>query len=117
MTRKSRRTLEALGKREAERSDNGERDAGLDEGPSRTQRKNSSTALTRLGEGLLNLRAERLAALDLPNSLHEALAEARRLKSFGAKRRQAQFIGKLLRKLDEASVAAIRRAVEGARSG
>ena len=38
--------------------------------------------------------------------------EAKRLKSFGAKRRQAQYIGKILRKLDEEMLAAIRKAVE-----
>jgi ribosome-associated protein len=48
----------------------------------------------------------------LPEQLEDAVAEARRLTSFGAKRRQAQFIGKLMRKLDEESVAAIRKALE-----
>ena len=85
---------------------------GLDDGrPSRTERKNATQALTRLGEGLLTLRHEKLAALALPDRLLEALAEAKRLTSFASKRRQVRFIGKLMRDLDETAVARIRKAV------
>ena len=79
------------------------------EEPSRTARKNAVQELTRLGEELLALRRERLAALQLPERLRDAIDESKRLTSFGAKRRQAQFIGKLLRKLDPDSLASIRR--------
>ena len=83
-----------------------------EEGRGRSARKRASHELTRLGELLLTLRAEKVAGLALPEWLEDALAEARRLTSFGAKRRQMQFIGKLMRKLDEESVAAIRKALE-----
>ena len=86
----------------------------IKEGRGRSARKRASHELTRLGEELVTLRAEQLAALALPELLEEAVAEARRLTSFGAKRRQALFIGKLLRKLDEESVAAIRKALQRA---
>jgi ribosome-associated protein len=82
-----------------------------DDGPSRTQRKNASLELTQLGEQMVDLRAERLAELALPEQLQDAIVEAKRLKSFGAKRRQAQYIGKILRKLDDEMLAAIRKAV------
>ena len=108
MARKSRRKLAAL-EQQAAAPDEPEE---LDEGPSRTQRKNASKALTRVGEGLLTLRAEKITALDLPDSLLAALTEAKRLTTFGAKRRQAQFIGKLMRKLDLTTVAAIRKALD-----
>jgi ribosome-associated protein len=81
------------------------------EGRGRSARKRASHELTKLGEQLITLRAEQLAALALPEQLEDAVAEARRLTSFGAKRRQTQFIGKLMRKLDEESVAAIRKAL------
>jgi ribosome-associated protein len=84
------------------------------EGRGRSARKRASHELKRLGEELLTLRAQQLAALALPERLEEAVAEARRLTSFGAQRRQAQFIGKLMRKLDEDQIAAIRKAVERA---
>jgi ribosome-associated protein len=83
-----------------------------EEGRGRSARKRASHELTRLGEQLLTLRPEQVAALALPERLEEAIAEARRLTSFGAKRRQTQFVGKLMRKLDEESVAAIRKALQ-----
>jgi ribosome-associated protein len=82
------------------------------EGRGRSARKRASHELTRLGEELLRLRPDQLAALSLPERLEEAIAEARRLTSFGAKRRQMLFIGKLMRKLEEDAVAAIRKAVQ-----
>jgi ribosome-associated protein len=84
----------------------------VQEGRGRSARKRASHELTRLGEELLRLRPEQLAALALPQRLEEAVAEARRLTSFGAKRRQSLYIGKLMRQLDEGAVAAIRSAVE-----
>jgi ribosome-associated protein len=84
----------------------------MKEGRGRSARKRASHELTRLGEDLVTLRAEQVAALALPEHLEDAVAEARRLTSFGAKRRQTQFIGKLMRKLDEESVAAIRKALQ-----
>jgi ribosome-associated protein len=84
----------------------------IKEGRGRSARKRASHELTRLGEELVTLRAEQVAALALPEQLEDAVAEARRLTSFGAKRRQTQFIGKLMRKLDEESVAAIRKALQ-----
>jgi len=87
-------------------------DVEVEEGRGRSARKRASHELTKLGEELVALRSAQLAALTLPERLAEAVAEARRLTSFGAKRRQAQFIGKLMRKLDEDEIAAIRKAVE-----
>ena len=84
----------------------------VEEGRGRSARKRASHELTRLGEELTALRPDQVAALALPEQLEDAVVEARRLTSFGAKRRQAQFIGKLMRKLDEDSVAAIRKALE-----
>jgi ribosome-associated protein len=89
-------------------------DLEVEEGRGRSARKRASHELTRLGEELLTLRPQQMATLALPERLEDAIAEARRLTSFGAKRRQAQFIGKLLRKLDEEQVAAIRKVVESA---
>jgi len=80
--------------------------------PSRSARKRESHDLRRLGGDLVELRPERLAALPLPERLREAIADARRLTSFGARRRQVQFIGKLMRQLDDDVVAAIRSALE-----
>src|SRR5689334_4242804 len=82
------------------------------EGRGRSARKRASHEITKLGEQLVELKPERLAGLALPERLEEAIAEARRLTSFGAQRRQTQFIGKLMRKLDEDALAAIRKELE-----
>lgn len=81
------------------------------ETPSRTARKRASEELQDLGEELVALRRERMAELELPDTLLAAIAEARRLTSFGAKRRQAQYIGKLMRKLDDDTLVAVRQAL------
>jgi ribosome-associated protein len=86
-------------------------DRDADAEPSRSQRKRESKELTLLGEELLALPAERWRSLELPERLTEALIEARRLTSFGARRRQALFIGKLMRKLDDEMLARVRAAV------
>jgi ribosome-associated protein len=82
------------------------------EGRGRSARKRASHELTKLGEELVALRPDEIAALALPERLDEAVVEARRLTSFGARRRQAQFIGKLMRRLDEETLAAIRKALQ-----
>jgi ribosome-associated protein len=81
------------------------------EGPSRSARKRASHELKGLGVALTGLSAQRLVALRLPEPLHDVIVEARRLTSFGAQRRQAQYIGKLMRRLDEETLAAVRAAV------
>jgi ribosome-associated protein len=83
---------------------------------SRTERKRATHELKDLGVELTKLRAERLVALPLPEPLRDAILEARRLTSFGARRRQSQFIGKLMRKLDADAVAAVRAVVQADRA-
>jgi ribosome-associated protein len=83
---------------------------GSDE-PSRTELKRESDELQKLGESLLILRADLMAKVDLPDKLVEAVAEAKRITNFEGKRRQMQFIGKLMRKLDEEAVEAVRAAL------
>ncbi len=67
---------------------------------SRTDLKRESDALQALGEQLLTLRADLLAGLNLSEKLLDALAEAKRITNFEGRRRQMQFIGKLMRLLD-----------------
>ena len=68
--------------------------------PSKTQLKAEAGEKQALGEALLTLRADLMARLDLPDKLLDALAQAKRITSFEGKRRQMQFIGKLMRPLD-----------------
>lgn len=88
-----------------------------DAGPSKTERKAESAARQTLGEQLLELPADRLGALGLPARLTEALAELARITDFSAQRRQRQFVGKLMRQLDEQEIAAAQAALDDARHG
>ncbi len=84
---------------------------------SKTDLKRESAELQALGEALLDLRADLLAGLALPDKLAEALAQAKRITNFEGKRRQMQFIGKLMRQLEDDTLAAVRTALELQRAG
>lgn len=83
---------------------------GTDE-PTRTDLKRESLEIQKLGEDLLTLRSELFERLGLPDKLSEAVTEAKRITNFEGKRRQMQFIGKLMRLLPEEQHAAIRQAL------
>jgi ribosome-associated protein len=74
--------------------------------PSKSARKREAHALQKLGEDLVALRAADLARLPLPETLRDAIDEARRLTSRGALARQRQYIGKLMRDIDVAPIQA-----------
>ena len=82
--------------------------------PSKTQLKAEADEKQALGEALLTLRADLMARLDLPDKLLDALAEAKKITNFEGKRRQMQFIGKLMRPLDAGP---IREAINEQQSG
>ena len=84
---------------------------------SRTDLKRESDELQDLGKELLTLRTDLFDAVGLPDKLVEALAEAKRITNFEGKRRQMQYVGKLMRKLDDDTVAAVRTALQEQRSG
>src|SRR5450830_816409 len=89
---------------------------GTDEA-SKTELKRESTALQKLGEDLLTLRADLMEKLPLSDKLVDALAEAKRITNFEGKRRQMQFVGKLMRLLDAGAVEAVKTALEVQRKG
>lgn len=84
---------------------------------SKTELKRESAELQKLGESLLTLRADLMEGLQLPDKLLDALDEARRITNFEGRRRQMQFIGKLMRGLDEETLAAAREALDSQRQG
>lgn len=73
-----------------------------DDAPSKTALKAQSHALQALGRELTELPAERLAALDMPEPLREAILTYQRTRSHEGRRRQMQYVGKLMRSADEA---------------
>lgn len=88
------------------------RAAKWDAEQSKTDLKRLSAERQALGERLLGLGAAALQRLGLPEDLLQALAEARRIDAFEARRRQLQYIGKLMRRLDDEQVAAVQAALD-----
>ena len=84
---------------------------------SKTDLKRESTELQKLGEALLTLRSDLMQALPLPEKLADAIGQAQRITNFEGKRRQMQFIGKLMRGLDPEVLQAVRDALEAQRKG
>jgi ribosome-associated protein len=80
---------------------------------SKTRRKREMHELQALGAALARLPDSQLEALEMPEALREALREARRIRSHEAKRRQMQYIGRLMRDLDPAPLRAQLAAAEG----
>ncbi len=74
--------------------------------PSKTQRKHTMHALQDLGEALAALDPTRLAHLRLPERLVDALLQVRGIRAHEARRRQMQYIGKLMRDVDPVPVRA-----------
>jgi len=89
---------------------------GTDE-QSRTDLKRESTELQKLGEDLLTLRVDLVERLDVSEKLKDAVAEAKRITNFEGKRRQMQYIGKLMRKVDPAVLDTMRAALVEQNSG
>jgi ribosome-associated protein len=80
--------------------------AGAPSPLSKTRRKHAMHALQDLGEALIALDPPRLATLDLPERLHDAILAARSITRHEARRRQLQYVGKLMRKIDPAPIEA-----------
>ena len=69
---------------------------------SKSQRKRDMDALKRLGMELLEFSDDALRQLQLPEVLLEALRTGKRITSNNARKRQMQYIGKLLKGIDAA---------------
>ena len=74
------------------------------EKPSKTQIKEQMTALESLGYRLVGVSKEKLAQLDLPERLYDAVMDANKITANGAKARQKAWIGKQMRTLDDAHI-------------
>jgi ribosome-associated protein len=70
------------------------------ERPSKTQLKKASHELQDLGAALVEMSDDRLAALEMDDPLRDAIREFRTTRSHEGRRRQMQYIGKLMRRAD-----------------
>jgi len=80
---------------------------------SRSEKKRQVEALQKLGAALVELAPAQLDAMVLPAELMKAVREAQRITSHGARRRQMQFIGKVMRRIDPEPVRAALSQVAG----
>ena len=67
---------------------------------SKSQLKREMHALQLLGEELVKLSKDQFEKVVLPEDLHDAVIEARNIRQHGARKRQLQYIGKLMRSID-----------------
>jgi ribosome-associated protein len=70
------------------------------ERPSKTRLKQQMLELQQLGHALSELPDDRLRSLALPETLLDAIVEFKRTRSHEGRRRQLQYVGKLMRGVD-----------------
>lgn len=88
-----------------DRNDNdGDGDRDQIEPPSKSSKKRDMTALQELGAQLVELNEQQIASMQLPEALLDAVLEAKRLNRREARRRQMQYIGRLMRDIDAAPI-------------
>ena len=71
---------------------------------SKTRRKKEMTGLQDVGSELVALSAEQLARIEMPQELRDAIEDARRFTRHEARRRQMQYIGRIMRDIDAAPI-------------
>jgi ribosome-associated protein len=72
--------------------------------PSKTQRKKEMHEQQALGERLVTLNASQLDEVGLPLQLRTAVDDAKRFTRHEARRRQMQYIGRLMRDVDPETI-------------
>jgi ribosome-associated protein len=83
-----------------------------DEGPSKSELKRQMTERQKLAEVLAALSSDALKTIPLDESIKNAVAETNRIKSFEAIRRHKQYLGKLMRALDDEELDAIQKRLD-----
>jgi ribosome-associated protein len=99
---------------QADQSDDSNTPASAYERPSKSALKREAHEHQALGEALTTMSESALAAAPLTEALRDALAQWRHTRSHEGKRRQMQYIGKLMR---DADIEPIREAVAAAKLG
>ena len=82
------------------------------ERPSKSEMKRQVNALQDLGEQLVNEPRDRVKRVPMPEDVRDAILEAQTITNHEGRRRQLQFVGKKMRTLDEAEIAAIKQVID-----
>ncbi|MGA7779646.1 MAG: ribosome biogenesis factor YjgA [Paraburkholderia sp.] len=80
--------------------------------PSKSQLKRDMHALQELGEALIALPKDALKRMPMPEKLDDAVREARRITDHEGKRRQVQYVGRVMRSLHDDETAGLRTALD-----
>ncbi len=80
--------------------------------PSKSQVKREMQALQDLGSELIALPKDALKRMPMPEKLDDAVREARRITDHEGKRRQVQYVGRVMRSLLDTETAALRTALD-----
>jgi len=80
--------------------------------PSKSELKRQSNELQKLGEQLIEAPRDRVKRVPMPEEVRDAILLCQTITNHEGRRRQLQFVGKLMRTLDEEEVAVIQRTIE-----
>lgn len=74
--------------------------------PSKTKQKEVMHELRDLGAELVELSVGQLKRINLPENIYDAVRECQKITAHGARRRQIQYLGKLMRSVDDEPIRA-----------
>ena len=83
-----------------------------DEGPSKSELKRQMLERQKLAEVLAALSSDALKTIPLDETIKTAIAETNKIKSFEAIRRHKQYLGKLMRSLDDEELESIQKRLD-----
>lgn len=82
------------------------------ERPSKSQKKREMTALQKLGQDLIDQPRDRVKRVPMPDQVRDAILECQLIKDHEGRRRQLQYVGKVMRSLEADEIAIIERTIE-----
>jgi ribosome-associated protein len=80
--------------------------------PSKSELKRQSNELQKLGEQLIDAPRDRVKRVQMPDEVKDAILMCQTITNHEGRRRQLQYVGKMMRTLDEEEVAVIQRTIE-----
>ena len=82
------------------------------ERPSKSELKRQMSELQKLGELLVEEPRDRVKRVPMPDNVRDAILMCQTITNHEGRRRQLQYVGKMMRTLDEEEVAAIQRTID-----
>lgn len=80
--------------------------------PSKSELKRQSNELQKLGEQLVDAPRDRVKRVPMPDEVRDAILMCQTITNHEGRRRQLQYVGKMMRSLNEDEVAVIQRTID-----